>query len=204
MHSSWASSRRLVRVRRRLICISPLISSWPPTSARADRLAYWINLYNAATLKLVLAHYPLENIRQIGGDKRSPWDLPVVRIAGADLSLNQIENEIIRPEFGDARIHFALNCAAQGCPPLRAEAFVAARLDAQLDQACRLALNDSRWVTRAANTLTLTKLFEWYADDFRAAAGSVLGFIARYRSDEISEQMDIAYGEYDWALNSAN
>ncbi|KAA3660845.1 MAG: DUF547 domain-containing protein, partial [Calditrichaeota bacterium] len=96
----------------------------PRNMQKAEALAYWINLYNATTLKLILDNYPLESIKDIGGLLSSPWNKKLVKVNGRELTLNQIENEIIRPEFKDARIHFALNCAAVGCPPLTNSAYV--------------------------------------------------------------------------------
>ena len=169
--------------------------------SRSQRLAYWINLYNAATLELVLTHYPVKSIKKIGSFLSSPWDRKVVTIAGEELSLNQIENEIIRPRFKDARIHFALNCASIGCPLLRAEVYTSAELDAQLDEACTLALNDRRWVDLSGKKLKLTKIFDWYRDDFVTDKSTVIDFIAQYRREPIPAEVKISHGDYDWSLN---
>jgi len=172
---------------------------WP----RDNALAYWLNLYNAVTLRLVLDNYPLESIKDLGGFmKSSPWKRELVTVAGRELTLNQIENDIIRPTFGDARIHFALNCASLGCPPLVPEAYVADRLSAQLDGACRLALNQDRWVLVVDQKLKLTKIFDWYGQDFTADGGTVLDFIRHYRTKALpSGTPKIDYLSYDWALN---
>lgn len=168
---------------------------------RSQRLAYWINLYNAATLELVLAHYPIRSIKKIGGILRSPWNLKVVTIGGEALSLNQIENEIIRPRFNDPRILFALNCAAIGCPLLRGEAYQGWKLDAQLDDACRLALNDPRWVELKGNKLKLTKIFDWYGADFGSDNDGKNKFITTYHNGPIPSNAKISYRKYDWNLN---
>jgi hypothetical protein len=169
-------------------------------------LAYWINLYNAATLELVLSHYPVDSIKDTAGLMKSPWNKKLVKVEGADLTLNAIENDIIRPRFKDARIHFALNCASVGCPPLAKEAYQGDRLDQQLDEACRRALNDTRWVRLRGEVIEATKIFEWYQDDFIGEAGSVVAFIARCRidGDELMKRakgLKIRFTDYDWSLN---
>jgi len=168
-----------------------------------DALAYWINLYNAATLRLVLGNYPLASIKDLGGFlKTSPWERKVVIVGGRELTLNEIENKIIRPTFADPRIHFALNCASMGCPPLAAEAYIPARLGEQLDTACRTALNRDQWVRVDGETIMLTKIFDWYGDDFRANGGTVLGFVRRYHDGSLPKgDPKIQFMSYDWSLN---
>jgi len=174
-------------------------SDWPQDAA----LAYWINLYNAVTLRLILDNYPLDSIKDIGGFmKKSPWKRELVTVAGRKLTLNNIENDIIRPDFGDARIHFALNCASIGCPPLSDEAYAADRLSEQLDAACRVALNRDQWVQVEGNKLKLTKIFDWYGKDFEKDGGSVLDFIGQYRTETIPDkEVEIDFMSYDWDVN---
>lgn len=175
-------------------------AGWNPQEA----LAFWINLYNAATLELVLKHYPLDSIKDIGGFFSSPWNKKVVTVAGRKLTLNQIENDIIRPQFGDARIHFALNCASIGCPPLFKEAYEAEKLNTQLDSVTRSALNDRAWVEVRDKKLVISKIFDWYEDDFKADGSSVRQFISRYREDDAAindRQREIDHRDYDWRLN---
>lgn len=185
----------------------------PAALARDDRLAFWINLYNAATVELVLENHPVASIKDIdgGGLFGSPWKIERVTVAGRALTLDQIEHEIIRPEFGDPRIHFAVNCASVGCPPLASEAYVGARLDAQLDAACRRALNDPTWVDLSGctgsygdGTIRLTKLFDWFRDDF-GGDDAVRDFIATYRPADAfrlrNTTCTLEYDDYDWRLN---
>jgi hypothetical protein len=176
-------------------------ADWP----RADGLAYWINMYNAVTLRLILDHYPLDGIKEIGGFmKKSPWKRKLVTVAERKLTLNDIENDIIRPTYRDPRIHFALNCASIGCPPLGAEAYLPDALSAQLDAACRLALNRERWVRVEGDEINLTKLFSWYREDFEADGGSIRAFVDRYREVELPpDSRDFEFMPYDWSLNSA-
>lgn len=173
---------------------------------RDAALAYWINLYNAVTLELVLSRYPVDSIKDTAGFLRSPWNKKLVVVGGKELTLNAIENEIIRSRFGDPRIHFALNCASIGCPPLAKAAHRADHLNEQLESACRLAMNDPRYVRLEGSRLVLTKIFDWYGEDFSRDGGSVPSFVARYRKDvqEIlnrGEPLKIEFAEYDWSLN---
>lgn len=171
-------------------------------------LAYWINLYNAATLELVLGRYPVASIKDIGSTFKSPWKKKVVKVEGRELSLDEIENEIVRPTFKDARVHFALNCASLGCPPIRGAAYEPDSLDSELDQNCRRALADARWFSLEGNRARLTKIFDWYGGDFEAWAGGVRAFVAKYgpsvsaRSIE-DAKISIEFMDYDWALNRA-
>jgi hypothetical protein len=179
----------------------------PASLSKDAALAFWLNLYNAATLELVLAHYPVKSIKDIGGPLNSPWKRAVVTVAGHDYSLDAIENDVVRPTFQDARIHFALNCAAVGCPPLARKAYRAEQLGAQLDQACRRALGDSRWVEVSPRRIRLTKIFDWYAADFQHEGNTVRKFLARYRPDDAAALQDedrrLEYRDYDWSLNQA-
>ena len=167
------------------------------------RLAYWLNLYNALTLQLVLEHYPVGSIREIDGPGGSPWKRELVTVEGRELSLDEIENAILRVEFSEPRIHFALNCAARSCPPLRAEAFDAARLDEQLEEQTVRFLQDGRENdVDEEGRLHLSRVFEWYAADFEKAAGSVAAWVRGY-VDRAVDGAEIRYREYDWALNEA-
>lgn len=174
-------------------------ADWP----RSEALAYWLNLYNAVTLQLVLNNYPLDSIKDIGGFmKKSPWKRELVTVGGRVLTLNNIENDVIRPTFHEPRIHFALNCASLGCPPLAQTAFDAEHLSTQLDAACRLALNQERWVKVAGEKVLLTKIFDWYRTDFEFDGGSVLGFVRRYRTKPLpAGEPQVEFMSYDWHLN---
>lgn len=174
---------------------------------RDDRLAFLINAYNAATLLLVLEHYPISSIKQIPAARR--WDDVRWRVGGIRLSLNALEHEHIRPDFRDPRVHFALVCAAVGCPPLRSEAYVGARVEQQLEsQAVRVHQHD-RWCRHdpAGGRLELTAIYDWYGDDFRQVAGSVLAFAARYTPTVRAaiangRHVAVEFLPYDWSLNA--
>jgi len=173
---------------------------------RDEKLALLINAYNAFTLQLILEHYPLKSIRDIPAARR--WNDVRWKIGPLTVSLDQIEHEQIRPKFREPRIHFALVCAAVGCPKLRNEAYTAARLDAQLDDQMRYAHTHDRWFhyDPQQNVLYLTRLYKWYGGDFKQVAGSVLEFAARYAPDlrralDAGRKPTIRWLEYDWKLN---
>jgi uncharacterized membrane protein YdjX (TVP38/TMEM64 family) len=173
---------------------------------RDEKLALLINAYNAFTLRLILDHWPLASIRDIPAAER--WDAPRWRLSGETLSLNQLENERIRPRFREPRIHFALVCAARGCPPLRAEAYTGRRLESQLlDQAHRVH-SDDRWLRFDPSTgaLRLTELYNWYGSDFRQVSVSVPDAVALYAPSvratrDAGLPVEILWIPYDWSLN---
>jgi len=154
----------------------------------------------------VLSHHPISSIKKIGGLFRSPWIIDVVTVDGRDLTLDEIENDVIRPRFGDPRIHFALNCASIGCPPLAGHAFSDGRLEEQLHAVTWNALNDARWVLVESDRLRVTKIFDWFRSDFEADGGSVIDFILRHREpadhDRIRSLADrIHHLDWNWDLN---
>jgi hypothetical protein len=181
-----------------------------------QRHAFWINAYNAYTIQLVAAKYPLKSIKDIGGVLSSVWDrhfipLNALHPKGKDkrLSLNDIEHKILRPRFKDARVHAAVNCASQGCPPLRAEAFTAKGLDEQLDSQVRSWLADEKRnkFDRAKRTLQLSKIFDWWKDDFVRDEKSVRAYVAKYAPADVAawlgeaENVTIRHLNYSWKLN---
>lgn len=175
--------------------------------SRPQQLALLINLYNATTLQLIVDHYPVDGIRSIGGLFTSPWKLPVVRLWGATNSLDWLEHTVIRPRYGEPRVHFALVCAAKGCPPLRTEPYVAARLEEQLDDQARTFL-EQRAKNRydaASRTLYLSPIFKWYRDDFTAGRRSLVEFVQPYLKGGLPAESDlrIKFTDYDWSLNAA-
>eukprot|EP00903_Cladosiphon_okamuranus_P003878 g3876.t1 len=169
-----------------------------------QQIAYLINLYNAATLKLIIDNYPVDSIRDI----RNPWKQKRVRLFGDHVSLDHIEHEILRKNYREPRIHFAVNCASVGCPPLRPEAFVAAELDNQLDEQTRAFLRDEtkNRLDAKAGTLHLSKIFDWFREDFTKESGTLDNFVAGYFSEADrnamkGETFSIRFTDYDWSLN---
>ncbi len=169
---------------------------------KSQRLATLINLYNAATLKLIIAHYPVKSIRDIPGPSASPWKRPEVELSGKKLSLDALENEIIRPEYKEPRIHFALVCAAVSCPPLRSEAYTDLALETQLTEQTKSFLSNPTFNKLEGKTLHLSSIFEWYGEDF---TGGVTTYIAPYFSEaeraQILKKPTIKYLDYSWELN---
>jgi hypothetical protein len=163
--------------------------------SRDEALAYWINAYNAFTLKLITDNYPLKSITDLYGGK--PWDHKWIPIGGQTLSLNQIENEIIRPTYNEPRIHFAVNCAAMSCPPLANKAFTADNLESLLEERTKGFINNSAYNQLAGSPAQLSKIFEWYGKDF----GDVTAFINRYKKDSLPSITSHEFTEYHWGLN---
>lgn len=182
---------------------------------REQRYAFWINVYNANVLKLIVEHYPVDSIKDIGSLLRRVWNREFIEMnahhpAGKDdaLSLDDVEHKILRPRFKDARVHAAVNCASVGCPPLRAEAFVAERLDEQLDGQTRAWLADTarNRFDEAQRTLHLSKIFDWFEVDFRRDAGSVQAWVARFAPPAAkwvagAEKPKLRYLDWSWKLN---
>ncbi|GIW42735.1 MAG: DUF547 domain-containing protein [Candidatus Binatia bacterium] len=177
----------------------------------AEKLAFWINAYNAYTVKLILDHYPVKSIRSIGllpGAAFRERFIPLQNVRGHLVSLNEIEHEILRREFREPRIHFAIVCASKSCPALRSEAYRASRLDDQLDDAARTFLRDvhkNRFdpVTR---TLYLSSIFRWFREDFERAASSLPAFVAPYfdrstAAEILAPGVKVEFLDYDWSLN---
>ena len=181
----------------------------PRALDRDGQLAYWINLYNAATLRLVLEHYPVESIREIGGGlfERGPWEREVVRVLDRPLTLDAIEHGIVRPVFGEPRIHYALNCAALGCPELARAAWRAEDLEARLADAERAFVNHPRGVRLEDGELVLSKIWLWFREDFAADEAALLSRLARVAEGEaaaaLAGRTRVDRYDYDWSLNAA-
>lgn len=176
------------------------------TWSEPQRIAFLINAYNAYTLRLVTRHYPLRSIRDIGNILSGPWQQPVVHLFGETIDLDTLEHQILRVDYTEPRLHFALVCAAKGCPPLRGEAYVADRLEEQLvDQAKRfLADSTKNRIVASERVAHLSPLFKWYRGDFEKVSGSVLAALKPYWPDPptSTDGFRILYTEYDWSLNA--
>ena len=175
--------------------------------SKKQKLAYLINLYNAQTLRLIIDHYPISSIKDIN----QPWDTPIVTLHGNKITLNELEHEIIRKNYDEPRIHFALVCAAMGCPNLPTEPFVSTKLDLQLNQQGRGFLSDSKknYVDLANKTVYLSPIFEWFKEDFLQDSDSVLLFLRPYFPNDISSKISdsdykIEFMDYDWSLNDSS
>jgi uncharacterized membrane protein YdjX (TVP38/TMEM64 family) len=173
---------------------------------RDEKLALLINAYNAFTLQLILEHYPVRSIKDIPADKR--WKHKRWKIGSMTLSLDKIEHEQIRPKFKEPRVHFALVCAAIGCPILRNEAYVGDRIEQQLEEQAKYVHTHHRWLrfNQQDNIIYLTQLYKWYGGDFEQVAGSVLTFAARYVPTlelvlDDGRKPQVRWLQYDWTLN---
>jgi hypothetical protein len=179
--------------------------------ARAEQLAYWLNLYDALVVKLVLDHYPVESIRDIdispGWFARGPWDAKLVAVEGTPLSLNDIEHRILRPIWRDPHIHYGLNCAALGCPDLPAEAFTAENVGTLLDRAAARFVNSPRGVRIVEGGVRLSSIYDWYEADFGGSQAEVLEHLRHYAAPPLAAALGrvgkVDGYDYDWRLNDA-
>ncbi|TVQ85541.1 MAG: DUF547 domain-containing protein [Micavibrio sp.] len=190
-YDSWAKDARHKQA-------LSLITAAPPQS---DKMDYWINLYNFLTIDLIVREGERENIRNLGGFFRNPWKRHKWEIAGRDYTLHEIEHEILRP-MGDARIHFAINCAALSCPDLRDEVYRAEKLDLQLDEQTRLTLNNnSKGLRRDGNTVFLSKVMDWFREDYND--GDLVSWLNPYLEPPLDTNTRTRFLPYDWSLNNA-
>lgn len=173
---------------------------------RDEQFAFWVNLYNAATVRVIVENYPLESIRDIGLLGQGPWKDKILKVGGKELSLDDIEHGILRPIWKDVRIHYAVNCASLGCPNLALKAWRAEGLEAMLDQAAAAYVNHPRGFMRANGQLTASSIYEWYQDDW-GTDGDVLIHAKKYANQEtmkiLSNEYSIDKYDYNWSLNKA-
>ena len=175
--------------------------------SKDEQLAFLINVYNASTLKLIIDGYPVESIKSLGSLVSSPWNKKSVQLFGKQISLDTLEHEIIRKNYVEPRVHFALVCAALGCPILRNEAYVGERLGEQLKDQTRVFLHTDgkNRVDVEKKQLLLSPIFKWYRKDFEASAETLAGFVAPYLEVQLPAgslaDFDIRFTDYDWALN---
>lgn len=170
-----------------------------------EKLAYWINAYNAFTVKLIVDNYPLESIKDLNPTLSVPtvntiWSKEWFQIGGEDFSLDRIEHKILRKEFEEPRIHFAVNCASISCPVLRPEAYKAKEVDRQLDEQARIFLNDPSRNTITEKRIEVSKIFSWFGGDFKKGQ-SLVEFIDRYTKVDIDKKAKVRFMKYDWNLN---
>jgi len=174
-----------------------------------ERFAFWINAYNLMAIRTVVDHYPLASIRDAGGIFRPVWKRVAGKAGGREVTLDQIEHEILRPRFRDPRVHFAIVCASVSCPDLRPEPYRAATLSAQLDDAALSFLaNPAKGlrIDEEKKSLQVSSIFKWFAEDF-AATGGVVAFVKAKADGDIAARVaafgdnDLTYLDYDWSLN---
>ncbi len=198
---------RLQKNKGELDAYLKVLSEHPPqnTWTQNEEKAFWINAYNAFTVSLILQHYPIKSIKDIG-DKikipfiNTPWDIRFIQIGGKKYDLNNIEHGILRKKYNDPRIHFAIVCASLSCPKLRNEAYTGAQLDNQLEEAGKTFLNDPFKNKIGADQSEVSKYFSWYKGDF-TKKGSLADFINKYSVVKINSATRISYLDYNWSLN---
>ena len=168
------------------------------TWTKEDKLAYWINTYNALTIDLILRHYPVESIKDI----KNPWDQRYWQLGDKWYNLNEIEHDILR-KMKEPRIHFAIVCASYSCPKLQNEAFTASKLEEQLTNATKSFINDPEKNDLTPSKIGLSKIFAWFDKDFLInGTGSIIEYINRYSNIKISPKTPKKFKDYDWSLNN--
>jgi hypothetical protein len=178
---------------------------------RAEQMAYWINLYNALVVRLVLDHYPVGSIRDIarapGGPTDGPWAMKLIEVDGVPLSLNDIQHRILRPIWRDPRVHYALSCGAVGCANLQPEPFRGDQLERQLSTAAITYINDSRCIDIDQGQLFVSSLFRWFKEDFGGTDQGVINHLMAYAKPRLAMKLQyferIAGDGFDWRLNDA-
>ncbi|WP_339863956.1 DUF547 domain-containing protein [uncultured Algoriphagus sp.] len=175
------------------------------TWSKNEQLAYWINAYNGFTVKLIVDNYPVASIKDLGPALKIPlikdvWHYKFFKIGGQESSLDEIEHSILRKEFEEPRIHFAINCASVSCPPLLNEAFEAETIDAQLDKVAKGFINDSSRNKITPNSIQISSIFSWFKGDF-TKNGSLIDFLNKYSKVKIKPDAKVSHLDYDWNLN---
>ncbi|PCJ18144.1 MAG: Ser/Thr protein kinase [Gammaproteobacteria bacterium] len=179
----------------------------PRKYSRAEQKAYWINLYNALTVNLIIQAYPAESITKLGESFFSfgPWDDVITEVQGQELTLNNIEHGILRPIYKDNRIHYAVNCASYGCPNLSQTAYTAENTNALLNTGAHAYVNHQRGVHFNDEQLVVSSIFHWYKVDFGDSNETLLMHLSRHAEPELAKRLDNYQGEvehiYDWSLN---
>lgn len=193
--------------------VSQLSARMPSKMPRDEAFAFWCNLYNAITLKVVLDRYPVGSIQDIKSDGLfdpkayfGPWRTKRITVESRSYSLDDIENNVLRRVFKDPRVHYAINCASFSCPNLRNRAWTAATLSADLDQAARDYVNHPRGVTiLAGNKLRVSSIYKWFAEDFGRTDASRIAHLRKYAGPKLAAALSanpvIAEDAYDWSLN---
>jgi Protein of unknown function, DUF547 len=187
--------------------VATLLAIDPRQLSRNEAHAYWINLYNAKTLAIMLENWPVKTIRDInlGGGGffgKGPWSKKLMTVAGSELSLDDVEHRIIRPIFNTPFSHYALNCASYSCPNLMPRAYTAANLKSQMQESATLYINHPRGVLVKDGEITASKIYSWYADDF-GGKSKLKAHWAQFASPELATQIEAAsIGGYDYNWNA--
>jgi hypothetical protein len=192
--------------------VAMLQASDPAMLSRDDAFAFWANLYNARTVDIVLDHYPVESIKKIslGGSIKAnlgggPWQAVTMKVSGIGLTLDDVEHKILRAYFKDPRVHYALNCASDGCPNLMTEAFTGAKLEAQLEAGAKAFVNHPRGISVDGGKVKASQIYNWFIADFGGRADKVLDHVRKYAEPALKAKLEgittIASHDYLWSLN---
>lgn len=178
----------------------------PEHLSRGEQMAFYINAYNAWTIKLILENYPgVKSIKDLGSLFKSPWKKKFVKIDSKTITLDNIEHDILRPNYKDPRIHFAVNCASISCPPLLDEPFTGSALERQLEDAAISFINDPQSNFVKGDKLYVSRIFKWFGEDFN---NDILGYVRSYSRGDLAKRikdagnkLKVKYLDYDWSLN---
>jgi len=171
-----------------------------------EQKAYWINAYNAFTIKLITQYYPIKSINDIGSkikiaSGKTVWDIKFIKIGTNNFSLNDIEHTQLRKTFGDARFHFVLVCASKSCPILLNEAYTSQKIENQLDEQAKVFLGDKLRNDISPDKPKISKIFDWYNMDFKLNNTSIFDYINKYSTTKIKSNATVTYLDYSWDLN---
>ena len=162
--------------------------------------AFWINAYNAYSLKIILDNYPIKSIMKIKEKGKDAWNIPFAKVGGKNYTLNHIEHEILRKDFNDPRIHVGVNCASKSCPQLGNFIFTEANIEIELDRLMKLFINDKNRNKISEDKIQISQIFEWFQGDF-TKNGSLIDYLNKYSTTKINKKAKIRFIEYDWSLN---
>ncbi|OON70898.1 DUF547 domain-containing protein [Hymenobacter sp. CRA2] len=202
-YKAWKNDQKELNQYLEQLSKNPPAASW----SKAEQMAYWINAYNAYTIRLILDHYPVGSIKDIGSKIQiplvtTPWAAEFFSIGGQKMSLDDIEHNRLRKQYDDPRVHFALVCASISCPRLRREAYTPAQLDRQLDEQGRDFLNNPAKNKVGKSEAQLSKYFDWYKGDWTGNGQSVAKWVNRYSATKMSADAKVSYLDYNWNLNA--
>ena len=174
----------------------------PNSWSKSKQKAFWINAYNAYTLKIILENHPVKSITKIKKKGKTAWKIPFAKVGGKTYTLDYIEHQILRKNLFDPRIHVGVNCASGSCPKLHNIAFTEANINTELEKLMKAFINDSkRNKLDKKNMIHISEIFNWFKDDF-TKEGSVIDYINKYATEKVDTDAKIHYLPYDWNLNS--
>jgi len=195
-----------VKDKERLHAYCELLSKNAPSdkASKNSKLAYYINVYNAQTVKLIVDNYPVESIRDLHPTIKIPgvnsvWHITKFMVGSKEMSLNDVEHEVLR-KMDEPRIHFAINCASMSCPPLRNEAYTAEKIDAQLTDQAKTFINTARYNKITKDHVEISNIFNWFEGDFKKN-GTLIEYLNKYSTVQIAADAKVDHLDYDWSLN---